>query len=335
MKLIELPLLRESPFTPFHFPPGPNKGISGIGERTPYTELPANQPGGSGFRVMKQTKVVRGKHNVTEVTPGTQIFWTLPAKLYTAANVGEKGVSRYAVFGFKSSAPNDAVGFIPISTVEKPSHRDNLPARVAVGSAGQEEVYQHIVNTYGTKFQTIEHVATAGVGSKKADLIVAFDGVKAQFEIKTTSSPAAPLTMFDKAVRRDKPNKVVDELVAVMTGQPRLTLARAIDRIRQTNKTIGFPGDKGTVKSGKFILRITDDDALMVPAHDYVADHFALGGDNYLAINHGSGKVTIYFTGHGENIIAAPELPLPKYITLATAGGRSSGGMRLGVKIKL
>lgn len=335
MKLIEMLPLRESPFTPRHFPQAINKGISGAGERTPYTELPVNQPGGGGFRVMKQTKVVRGKHNVAEVTPGTQIFWTLPAKLYSAAALGEKGVSNHAVFGFKSAAQKDAVGFIPISAVQKPSDPDKLPRRVVAGKVGQDEVYQYLVNAYGTKFQTIEQLALAGIGSTKADLIVSFDGARAQFEIKNASAASAPLTLFDKVVRRDKPNKIIDELVSVMTGYPRMTLARAVDRVRQKDRSFGFPGDRGVSKSGNFVLRITDADDLMMPAHDYIVDHFASSGDNYLAINHTGGKVSIYYTGHGENILAAPELPLPQYIDLRTAGGRSAGGMRLGVKIKL
>ena len=330
MKLDEIKLLCESPFTPRNFPAEPNKRFSGAGERTVYSELPVNQPGGEGFRIMRKTKVVRGKGDITEVPANSRIFWTFPGKLFLANEVGEKGSSNYALFGFQSANPKDAVGFIPISAVEKPSQ---VHRRVLTGKAGQEAVLHYIQQTFVEVFTSIRQVHSAGVGSTKPDLIVSFDGTIAQFEIKNSSSPTAPVTLFDKTVRRDKSNVLIDELVAIMTGKEHMTLARAIDLAHKKDKTIGFPGDKGVGKSGKYAIRIDDTNDLMEPAYDFLLEHFAENRDNYLAINTND-RVTLYFTDYGENILKTPRLPIPKYIDLRTYGGPTAGGMRMGVKVK-
>lgn len=334
MKLIDIVQpLHESPFTPKNFPGTPNKKFVGAGERTVYGEMPVNQPGGGGFRIMKPTKVVRGKGGVTELKPNTRIYWTQPGKLFTAAEIGEKGTSNYAMFGLKSPLPKDAIGMIVISTVEKPSQ---LVGRVLTGKAGQEQVYEYLIQTFSNQFSSIELVKTAGIGSKKADLVVSFDQHESQFEIKNASTRSAPITLFDKTVRREKPNPIIDGLIAVMTGRPQLSLVKLIDKMRVKDKTVGFPGDKGVGKSGKFYgQRIYDDSDFIVPVTDYILEHFAANQDNYFAVNYGGGDVALYFTGYGENILNAPDFPTPKYVDLNTYGGPSAGGMRIGVKIKL
>lgn len=334
MKLIDIiQPLRESPFTPRNFPGAPNKKVTGAGERTVYGEMPVNQKGGEGFRVMKPTNVVRGKRGVTQLKPNTRIFWTLPGKVFTAAEIGEKGTSNYALFGLESSAPTNAIGMIPISTVEKPS---KVVGRVLTGKAGQEQVFEYLVQTFSNQFNSIELVKSAGIGSTKADLIASFDGKEGQFEIKNAGTRSAPITLFDKTVRRDKPNPIIDGLIAVMTGRPRLTLVKLIDKMRTKDSSMGFPGDKGVGKSGKFHgQRIYDDSDFIIPVTDYILEHFAANQDNYFAVNYGGGDVALYYTGYGENFLHAPEFPTPKYIDLRTYGGPSAGGMRIGVKIKL
>lgn len=335
MKTGDIVVLSEAPFKAPNFPAEPNKKrFSAAGERTIYSEMPVNQKGGEGFRVLKDTKVVRGKGATATLKANTRIFWTMPAKLFRAEEVGEKGNTTYAMFGLKSAAQKDAVGMVAISAVSKPSQ---LKGRVLTGKAGQEAVYEYLRKTYGDK-HTIEQLETAAIGSQRADLVVSIDATPYQFEIKNSSIPASkapsPVTLFDRTVRRDKPNAIIDGLVSVMTGKARMTLAKMVDQLRKQDKTIGYPGDAGVGKSGKFMLRMDASNPLMGAIHTYIEEHLQESGDSYLAIYHIDRVVKLFYTGYGRNILKASELPIPKFIKLETYGGPYTGGMRMGVKVK-
>jgi hypothetical protein len=326
-------IIYERSFKVAHFPPEDNPKLKGAGERTVYAKLPVNQPpGGGGFRVKRQTPVVKGT-TVKSLDAGDRVYFTTPARLFKAADIGQKGVSYYARVGIRSTMVKDSIGYVPISVLEKPTR---IEGRVATGAQGQEQVFEFLQQTYGDK-HTIEHTGGAIIGSKAGDLKVTIDGERMQIEIKNASSPKAPMTLYDKTVRRGKFTQDIDDIIRAITGNSSMSMEKYIDMKRRKDRTIGYPGDKGvTAKSGSFPrVLISQDDPAMQIAYKAIIRHFAMGDDTHFAINHGSGAATIYHTGHGPNPINAPVFPVPTTLLLDTYGGAYRGGMRMGVKIKL
>ena len=331
MKLAEI--IYERRFAVAHFPAEDNPRLKGAGERTVYAKLPVNQPpGGEGFRVKKQTPVIKGTL-VKSLDAGDRVYFTTPAKLFKAADVGQKGTSYYARVGIRSTMVKDSIGYVPISVLEKPTR---IEGRVVTGAQGQEQVFQFLQQTYGDK-HVIERTGGAVIGSKTGDLNVTIDNEALQMEIKNASSPKTPITLYDKTVRRGKLTRDIDDIIRAVTGDPNMTMEKYIDMKRRKDRTIGYPGDKGVrAKSGSFPrVLITQDDPAMQTAYRAIIRHFAFGGDTHFAINHGSGSATIYHTGHGPNPINVPTFPVPTTLLLDTYGGAYRGGMRMGVKIKL
>ena len=64
-------------------------------------------------------------------------------------------------------------------------------------------------------------------------------------------------------------------------------------------------------------------------------EHFKHSGDNYFSVySASSGKVDIYYTGLGDNILQMPEIPKITNAFLGSYGGCSSGATRVGFKIR-
>jgi hypothetical protein len=119
-----------------------------------------------------------------------------------------------------------------------------------------------------------------------------------------------------------------------MTGSKHLSLEQYILWLREEDRSYGFPGDEGACKSGKVVLSMDKNNPYMSSVHNYISYYLAENGDNYFAVSCNDG-VQLYHTGREENILEAPPIPLPSQVTLRTYGGSSSGGMRVGMKLKL
>ena len=117
-------------------------------------------------------------------------------------------------------------------------------------------------------------------------------------------------------------------------------MAGIIDFYREysNDSAIGFPGDKGTSKSGKLPseFKFYNKSVLNGPLlRKIIVDHFAEGGDNYFALHSRSlDAVKMYYTGHGKNVLGLEELPQLSFFGFMTYGGVSSGRMRSGIKVK-
>lgn len=328
----DIDLKSRTTFKPQNFPADANPHIPAAGERTIYLNESMNDPLGNGFMVKKSVDVING--NVSQLEAGTLIYWSKPGRVFTSYELGIGGISNHALFSLQSPYPWDSDGIIPISAVYKP--RRDLHRTVA-SKRGQEQVYNHLVHTYRNHFTTIEQLSIAKVGSRSADLVVRFDDMTSQFEIKNCSVRSAPITLFDKTVRRSKPHPTIDDLIKMVLGDNGACLSSYIDSLRQCDQTIGYPGDEGVlVKSGRFSsLKITPEHHRAHQIHEAILEHFAERGDNYFVVNYGQSNIKMFYTGFGQNILNQPSFPLPKYFMMGTYGGPSSGGMRVGAKIQL
>lgn len=333
MKLSDLVILNEASFSAKNFPEDGNKDFAGAGERTNYIESEANKK--DGFPLTKDIKVVKKNGERVELKANTKVFITEPGKLFRGEDIGaspKTGI--FTLVSKKSSKKSDALGYAPISSIQKPSGKTQQ--RTQTGSASQDAIADEIKKMLGDN-AVVEVVSTAAKGSTAPDVILNVNDQKVQFEVKGTSSSTAPITFFDKSMRRGTKNEFLDEFGKIVTGGKAKSFTDAVDFYRKDDPTIGFPGDEGTGKSGKLPseFRVTDS-SLLKKFHKELLDHFAEGGDNYFAVhNRAQDKVDIYHTGHGPNPLKAPKLPPLKQFDVKTYGGPSGGAMRVGLKIKL
>lgn len=328
MKLIDL---FEASFTPKNFPGDINPGFSGAGERTDYVNNPQyNQT--QGFPLIKDVKVHRPISGHETLSKGQEVFITRPGKLYKGVDIDAKPATGvFAQVGIKSADENDAVGWIPISAIQKPAGAKQ--SRVAMGSSAQDQILELIRQHHGE--ENVEFISSAPPGSTKPDLVISVNGEIIQFEIKGANKINAPITFFDKSARRGVSIPELDELAQAYTGIS--SFEEMIDQYRKTNKAFGYPGDKGAPKSGKLPpdLSTTDKD-ILASVRRIILEHLWEGGDNYFVVydrtNH---SPYIFFTGKGKNILQANKFPNFKKASLKTYGGPSAGAMRVGFKVQL
>lgn len=324
MKLIEL---KEAALSAKNFPGEINAEFPGAGERTNYV---ASQT--DGYPLLKDVNVVNPSPGYENLQKGTRVFVTNPGKLYRGSQIGATPSSGvFASVGVKSADPNNAIGMIPISAIEKPAGKKQ--SRVSAGSSAQDRIFEIIRDAYGE--ENVEYVSSAPVGSTKPDLVVKVNQTPAQFEIKGTSSVSSPITFFDKSVRRGMSVEILNDLTRAFTGIP--TFEKMIDQFRKRDKSIGYVGDEGVGKSGKLPSELTStDDDILQAVRNKIIEHLHEGGDNYFVVyDRSANEPHIFFTGLGKNVLKAKPIPKFKKASLQTYGGPSGGAMRVGFKIRL
>lgn len=351
--------LSEAVFSPKNFPSGPgnNKDFKGAGERTTYVpETLNNYKFKEGFPVEKPTSLYSEDGEVIKkLKKETIVYFTIPATLHKSSEFNIKG-------GNKTLAPISLKGFdqkpegyVSISSIRKPA--GNSQGRVGSGSKTQDMAalkIKDIAFSKGIKIET--EFKTAKAGSTIPDLVMTIDGKTTQFEIKGTSNRSAPITFFDKSVKRagGKPEiiediadvyiktlKVDGKSVASEMKKMKLpsTFVGIIDFFNSRDSAIGLAGDKGVIKSGKLPSEFAvTDKSILSKLRKTILDHFKDGGDDYFIVhNRSADDFEIYFVGGGKagNVLKMPDLPDFKSFLLATYGGVSGGSTRVGLKIKL
>lgn len=345
-------------FSPKNFPSdvGNNKEFSGAGERTTYAPTVLNNyKFKEGFPTSKATKIYDEKGNIVKsVKEGERVYFTLPATLHRST---EFGISRRTTLAPVSLKGFDQKpdGYIAISSVVKPG--GNSQGRVGAGSKTQDMVAQKVKDICFEKGIEVEtEFKTARAGSTIPDLVMTISKTRVQFEIKGTNNRTAPITFFDKSVKRSgkKPDIIEDiadvyinnlrvkegSVVSLMrSGKFEKTFVGLIDFFKSRNSTIGLAGDEGTPKSGKLPSEFAiTDRKILKKMREEILDHFKDGGDDYFVVhNRSSDDFEIYYVGGGKasNLLKTPELPEFKAFTLATYGGASGGATRVGLKIKI
>lgn len=332
MKIVEL----QEKFSPKNFPGDINQGFTGAGERTDYVTGTHNNAGG-GFPLMKDIDVVHALPGYERLEKGTKVYFVLPGQLVRGSEINAKPAKGvFAKIAVNSSDEADAVGYVLISNVQKPAGKKQ--SRVAMGATAQEKILEQLKKELGE--ENVELVSTAPVGSAKPDLVVRIGKGQyqfVQFEIKGTGGLKAPITVFDKSARRGQVPELLDKVAVAYTGGQAQDFTEMVDMYRAEDKTIGFPGDEGTGKSGKLpgALRTTDPEKLS-NVRKVILDHFHESGDDYFAIyERESGDVHIFDTGRIMGPLDVADMPPFKKMVLATYGGPSAGAMRVGFKIVL
>lgn len=331
-------------FSAKNFPadvPG-NSSFSGIGERTIYAPVTSdlkNYNYKDGFRVAKSTDLIsKDGHIIDTLKANQKVYFTHPAKLYK--DPGKKrGI--YAEVSLKSPG-SKSNGLAAIGHITKPPGKGQ--SRIGAGAQTQYAVAEQIEKLASEKNKKYEFISTARPGSTAPDLIVRYDNKKVQFEIKGTSSPAAPITFFDKSVnRRTKVPEIIDSIaevfkpssVVVEYGQSVFLATMAYYNAQDS--AIGLAGDPGVISSGKLPPEfVTTDTSKLRKLRDVIIEHFKEGGDDYFVVhNRSQNEFKIYSVNRQFNPLGYEPLPLFKSFALATYGGASSGSTRVGLKIKI
>lgn len=326
--------LYETSFTPKNFPSDGNEQFNSVGERTNYVASEHNE---RGFVVNQPSKIIKPDGTKVDVAQGDRVYLTRPGKLARGKDIGAAdGSGVYAKVSKVSPEPEDFLGYIQLSKVTKPAGKNQ--ARVGTGANAQNNLAEYVKDMVGE--ENYEFVSMARKGSTAPDLVVKLYGEKIQFEIKGASNPKAPITFFDKSVRRGVKVEILDHFASVLTKGRVGDFTQLVDEYKQKDPTIGFPGDEGTGKSGKLPseFNIVDSGALQA-MRQLLIDHFAKGEsggtDNYFAVMSPSGEPAIFHTGHGPNPLKLPPLPALRGFKIATYGGPSGGAMRVGIKVTL
>lgn len=345
-------------FSPKNFPSnvGDNKSFSGAGERTTYA--PDSKTGykfTEGFPTKNNTPLFTARGRIAKRIPeGTRIHFTYPATLHRSKEFGI--AKRFTLAPISLTGyDKEPDGYIAISAVIKPA--GGAQGRVGSGSKTQDMVAVYVKETaFKAGIEVEEEFKTARPGSTLPDLEMTIAQKTTQFEIKGTNNRTAPITFFDKSVRRtSKTPEIIDEIAKVYIDTLKLgthrvstlmekrripkTFVGLIDIHRAFDPKIGLAGDEGTVKSGKLpaTFAITDR-SILTKLRAVIIDHFKEGGDDYFVVhNRSNDKFEIYFVGGGKagNVLNMKDLPNFQSFTLATYGGASGGATRVGLKIKL
>lgn len=348
----------EAKFSPKNFPSGVgnNDDFSGAGERTTYApENSTNYKFKEGFPLAKNSKLYSKDGKVVKtLKKGDNIHFTVPATLHRASEFNIRGrmtLAPVSLSGFDKKVD----GYVVISSVEKPG--GNSQGRVGSGSKTQDTVALKVKDIAVSKDIEVEtEFRTARAGSTKPDLVMTIAGKEVQFEIKGTSNRKAPITFFDKSVKRaGKKPQILEDIADVYRttlkvsegtvsslmrkGKFPSTFVGLIDFFKSRDPKIGLAGDSGVIKSGKLPSEFAiTDKPILTKMRKEILDHFKEGGDDYFVVHSRSGDTfEIYYVGGGKasNVLGMPELPEFKSFVLATYGGASSGSTRVGLKIKL
>lgn len=345
-------------FSPKNFPGnvGNNSDFPGAGERTTYAPVDLNNyKFKEGFRTAKAATIYRDDGSVfKQVAKDTKIWFTLPATLHRAH---EFGIARRTTLAPVSLTGFDQKpdGYMAISSIIKPAGANQ--GRVGAGSKTQDMVAQFVKDMAFKKGIEVEtEFKTARPGSTIPDLVMTIEKKTTQFEIKGTNNRTAPITFFDKSVRRQgRQPELIDDIAQVYidtlsvnrqkvsslltkNGRPR-TFISLIDTFKDFDSKIGLAGDPGVVKSGRLPSEFAiTDKGILTKLRKVIVDHFADGGDDYFVVhNRSNDDFEVYYVGGGSagNVLGAPELPQFKSFVLATYGGASGGATRVGLKIRL
>jgi hypothetical protein len=350
--------IAEATFSPKNFPSGVGKNdeFSGAGERTTYApEDLNNYKFKEGFPMAKPSKMYSEDGKVVKtLKKGDNVHFTTPATLHRSSEFNIKGRTTLAPISLKGF-DQKVDGYVAISAIEKPG--GNNQGRVGAGSKTQDTVAFKVKDIAFSKGIDVEsEFKTARPGSTRPDLEMKIDGSDVQFEIKGTSNRKAPITFFDKSVKRSgkKPKiiediadvyrktlKVKDGAVSSLMSREKFppTFIGLIDFFQSRDPKIGLAGDKGVVRSGKLPSEFAiTDKSILTKMRKEILDHFKEGGDDYFVVHNRSGDTfEIYYVGGGKasNVLGMPVLPQFKSFVLATYGGASSGSTRVGLKIKI
>lgn len=351
-------LIEVATFSPKNFPDnvGNNKEFPGAGERTTYAPTEVNNyKFKEGFITDKATRLYKEDGTTAkQLNKGDRVWFTLPATLHRAGEFGIKGRTTLAPVSLKGHDQKPD-GYVVISHIVKPAGANQ--GRVGAGSKTQDMVALEVKDMAFKKGIEVEaDFKTARAGSTIPDLVMTIDKKRTQFEIKGTNNRTAPITFFDKSVKRTgrKPEilediadvyiktlKVKEGAVQSLMRKQKLpfTFIGLVDFFKSRDPKIGLAGDDGVVKSGRLPSEFAITDArILKQMRDTILDHFKEGGDDYFVVhNRSSDNFEIYFVGGGKagNVLKAPELPKFKSFVLATYGGASGGATRVGLKIKL
>jgi len=296
----------------------------------------------------------------SEIKKGTPVHFVDPADLH----LNGSWMAQVSLKGWDKKPD----GYIAISHVEKPPGQGQK--RVAKGTEAQEACFVHvkkICEDKGLKVAPLP-LGIAPSGSTKPDLIMEIEGKRVQFEIKGTDDRKKEITFFDITARRKQNRKsqagkeeldAVAELFIIQGGPTNLKKALTdrsgewyklrkkkgneggafhaiMEYSKNLNSTIGYAGDENVVKSGKLpsVLKTTNK-TLMNQIHAKILEHFIKGGDDYFAVhNRSSNTFEIYNVNIKNDILKKKTLPQFTAFKLATYGGPSAAGTRVGFKIK-
>lgn len=300
-------------------------------ETTPLYAQPHNRQGGDGFVTIGSRNLIQPVGAKKIVKAGTKVYITKPGTIYQGVQLNQPA-GQYVLIGLHSPQPRSAVGFMALSNIANPQ---NTQTRVSKGAEAQETFVVRLAAHFGSKFTVI---STSPTSSQAPDLIAKFGNRKIQFEVKGRASHTAPITFFDKSIRRGGSDQMLNDVASAFSNGQYNTFEEMIDGYRQTNPQVGFPGDEGTPKSGKLPpeFRVRDNPVLQQQVRDHLIAHFQLSNDNYFAaINRNTGRAEVYWTGVGINPLQAPEFPAVTFVVLDTYGGAYNGAMRVALKVEL
>lgn len=350
--------LTEATFSPKNFPSdiGKNKDFTGAGERTIYVpQSRSDYKFKEGFPMEKAAPLYSKDGTIVkQLKKGQKVHFTIPATLHRSSEFGITKKTTLAPVSLKGFDKKPD-GYVAISAVTKPG--GGSQGRVGAGSKTQDMVALYVKELAFEKgIDVATEFKTAKPGSTIPDLVMTIKDKTTQFEIKGTSNRTAPITFFDKSVKRGgKPPEIIEEIADVYRTNLKIdgkridaemkklklpsTFIGLIDYFNYRDSTIGLAGDKGVVKSGKLPAEFAiTDKAILSKMRDVIIDHFGEGGDDYFVVHDRSGdKFEIYFVGGGRagNVLKMPKLPAFKSFVLATYGGASGGSTRVGLKIRL
>lgn len=171
-------------------------------------------------------------------------------------------------------------------------------------------------------------------GSQRPDVAVLFNQRVAQFEVKNSSSQTSAVTPYSETVHRGQ-NAKIDAIIPMMTNGSHATINEAIECGKILDRTVGFPGDSHSPSTGRLPLMAVTDVMSLAFIREFVIDRLVEQGNTYLTLHckHKSQKFHTYWTGHGVNVLNAPELPPLRMAKLATYGASPDGTMRVALKI--
>jgi hypothetical protein len=345
-------------FSPKNFPSGPgkNREFTGAGERTTYAPETLNgYKFKEGFPMEKPAAMYSDEGKILrQLKKGERVHFTIPATLHRSTEFGITRRTTLAPVSLKGFDQRPD-GYVAISAIVKPG--GGAQGRVGAGSKTQDMVAVEVKDIAFKKGIEVEtEFKTAKPGSTIPDLVMTIAKKSTQFEIKGTNNRSAPITFFDKSVKRaGRKIDIIQDIADVYIRDLKIgeggvgalmkrekypsTFVGLIDFFQSRDSSIGLAGDAGVIKSGKLPkeFAITDGVAL---AHfrQVILDHFKDGKDDYFVIhNRANDSFEIYFVGGGKsgNVLKSQELPNFKSFVLATYGGASGGATRVGLKIKL
>jgi len=340
MRLFEIKPLFEEVFKPDNFPLKGNEGFSAtVGKRTNYINNPDHdsQNRTIGFSLVKTVPVILPRTSITSLEHDTRVYITNTGLLVRGNDLGLPGAGAhnkiFTLVGLKSAHPNHSIGYIMVSSIEKPGGIKQ--ARVSKGSIAQEKVAEKLKEMN----PKIEIIAIARPGSTKIDVHFRLDGTPYKVEVKNKNTRTGPITFYDKTARKQKIQKsnaaVLDDFANAFF--PGKTFTQVVERARKKDPTIGFAGDEGVAKTGSLKqLFTTTDPTILSRIKDVLIDHFRAADESFFAVYHAyKDQANIYFTSIGRNILNVPNLPNLTKFTLASYGTTPDETIRAGLKITI